>query len=309
MTDDGPTGSGTEGANVDGTVTWRELLAEAAARLDAAGVSATCDTDARRIVAEAAGAADGELFLHLGRPATVRGVARLDEMVARRCAGEPLQYVLGHWAFRSLDLMVDRRVLIPRPETEQVVEVALAELDRLGGSERPTTVVDLGTGSGAVALSVAVERVRASVWATDASADALDVARANLAGIGRAGARVRIEQGSWFDALPDVLHGSVDLLVSNPPYVATTAELPAEVVEWEPTGALFSGPDGTDDLRTILTGALDWLTGDGVVVCELSPEHADAVAGLASEHFAETEILADLTGRSRMLVARRPGPG
>ncbi len=221
-------------------------------------------------------------------------------------AGEPLQYVLGRWGFRTLDLMVDRRVLIPRPETETVVEVALAELDRLGGREVPTTVVDLGTGSGAIALSVAVERVRTTVWATDASDQALEVARANLSGIGRAGARVRMARGSWFEALPAELRGAVDLVVSNPPYVATSAELPTEVVAWEPTSALWAGPDGTDDLRRIITGAPGWLADHGVLVCELSPEQGPAMADLAGGWFAQVGLEPDLTGRTRALVARTP---
>jgi len=293
---------GRDSVTSDGTVSWRELLIESSERLDAA-------SDARRIVAEAAGVPDRELILHLDEQATVRGVARLDDMVRRRAAGEPLQYVLGRWGFRTLDLMVDRRVLIPRPETERLVDVALAELDLLGGSGRPTTVVDLGTGSGAIALAVAVARVRTSVWATDTSAEALDVARANLAGIGRAGARVRMEQGWWFDALPDELRGTVDLVVSNPPYVAATAHLPAEVVEWEPADALYSGEDGTDDLRRIIDGAPGWLTDHGALVCELSPEHADAVASYAGERFTEVRLVDDLTGRARVVVARRHRPG
>lgn len=297
--------AGMEVPTDDGTLTWAELLAEAEARLSAAGVEGAT-VDARRIVAEALGVADAELLLHLREPATARGVARFDDMLGRRSTGEPLQYVLGHWSFRSLDLMVDRRVLIPRPETEHVVDVVLAELDRLGGTVRSTTVVDLGTGSGAIALAVATERVRTSVWATDASADALDVARANLAGIGRAGARVRIAQGSWLAALPEELKGEVDLVVSNPPYVATTSELPADVVDWEPAGALFAGPDGTGDLRVILDGVGEWLTAEGVVVCELSPEHADLVAGVAADRFAEVDLVDDLTGRARAVVARRP---
>ena len=116
-------------------------------------------------------------------------------------AGEPLAYVLGHWSFRHLDLAVDRRVLIPRPETEVVAGVAIELARRL---PRPLTVADLGTGSGAIGLSLADELPvdGVTVWLTDASADALDVARANLAGIGRRGANVRIATGSWFDALP-----------------------------------------------------------------------------------------------------------
>ncbi len=142
-----------------------------------------------------------ELMLGLDEPATVRGVARLDAMVARRSTGEPLQYVLGRWGFRLLDLMIDRRVLIPRPETEIVAERALDELRRLDPDDIPV-VVDLGTGSGAIGLSLAREHGSAEVWITDVSTDALDVARANLAGLGRHGSRVRAVEGSWFEPLP-----------------------------------------------------------------------------------------------------------
>jgi release factor glutamine methyltransferase len=291
----------------DGTVTWRELLAETTARLRAAGCPSP-EVDARRIVGEACGADGPELALVLGERATERGVARLDAMVARRSAGEPLQYVLGRWGFRRLDLMVDRRVLIPRPETEQVVEVALAELDRLGGRDVPTTVVDLGTGSGAIGLSVAVERVRASVWLTDLSEDALAVAVANLVGVGRAAARVRTAAGLWFEALPDDLRGAVHLVVSNPPYVGDDEPLPAEVADWEPAGALRSGRDGTEDLRAIVTGAPVWLVDGGALVCELSPEQADVVAALAERHFSSVRVAPDLAGRARALVAVGPRP-
>lgn len=296
-----------------GTVTWRQLLADAG---DALRVAAPDEPDgedetdpmldAARIVAEAAGVEDRELFMVLDELATRRGVAHLDAMVRRRSRGEPLQHVLGHWPFRHLDLMVDRRVLIPRPETEQVVEVALRELDAMGGGDRPTTVVDLGTGSGAIALAIATERVRTSVWATDVSPDALDVARANLAGIGRAGARVRIEQGEWFSALADELVGAVDLIVSNPPYVATIAELPASVADWEPPAALFAGADGLDDIRTIVADAHRWLTDSGVLVCELSPEQGPTAVALALAHFGQADLAPDLSGRDRALVARHP---
>lgn len=291
------------GPDRTGTVTWRELLDGVVARL---GDGTDAGVDARRLVAEAAGVADAELLLHLGDAATVRSVAHLDAMVDRRVDGEPLQYVLGHWPFRSLDLMVDRRVLIPRPETEHVVTLALAELDRMGAQDGPTTVVDLGTGSGAIALAVATERVRTVVWATDASADALDVARANLAGTGRAGARVRLGRGDWYEALPHELRGNVDLVVSNPPYVAEGVELPAEVAGWEPPDALFAGVDGTVDLRRIVVEAPAWLSPAGVLVCELSPEQGDTVAALAAEQFTQVELCEDLTGRVRAVVARRP---
>src|SRR4051794_40900781 len=161
--------------------TWRRLLAEATAALGAGGAP-------RRIVEEASGYEGADLVLHLDDPCTTLTHARWARMVERRSTGEPLQYVLGRWGFRRLDLLVDRRVLIPRPETEVVVEHALAEADRVG----ETTAVDLGTGSGAIALALATERRSLSVWATDSSPAALEVARANLAGVGRAGGRVRI---------------------------------------------------------------------------------------------------------------------
>ena len=181
-------------------------------------------------------------------------VAHLDAMLARHAAGEPLAYVLGRWGFRHLDLAVDRRVLIPRPETEVVAGVAL-ELAR--DAPRPVTVADLGTGSGAIGLALAdelpVDGVR--VWLTDVDPDALAVARANLAGIGRRAANVRIAEGSWFEALPaDV---ELDVAVANPPYVAEgSPDVDASVRDWEPPGALFAGPDGLDAIRTLVaTGA------------------------------------------------------
>ena len=289
----------------DGTVTWRELLAEAVARLGSAG-SDSAEVDARWIVADCLGVGRAELGASLGEQATERSVARFDELVARRAQGEPLQYVLGSWGFRSLDLMVDRRVLIPRPETESVVDVALAELDRLGGAERATTVVDLGTGSGAIGLSIATERVRSEVWLTDVSEEALDVARANLVGIGRGAARVRVAAGDWFEALPGTLEGRIDVVVSNPPYVPVDVDLPSEGARWEPTSALYAGVDGTSALRRLVALAPGWLQAEGALVCELSPEQADAVRELATEHFAQVEVVEDLTGRPRTIVARQP---
>ena len=292
-------------AGPDGTVTYRQLLAEAAERFAAAGLPSP-EADARRVMEEVTGADGASLALALSDAATELRVARFDDLVRRRCDGEPLQYVLGRWGFRRLDLMVDRRVLVPRPETEQVVEVALAELDRLGGREVATLVADLGCGSGAIGLSVATERVRTSVWMTDVSDDALAVARANTAGTGRAAARVRTAQGSWFAALPPELRGRLHLVVSNPPYVAPQTELPAEVVDWEPATALFAEGDGTADLRVLVAGAGEWLVDDGVLVCELSPEQAPTMVRLAQEHFAEARVEPDLSGRDRALVARTP---
>jgi release factor glutamine methyltransferase len=159
----------------------------------------------------------GEFDRRLDEPATVRMVAHLDSMVTRQRAGEPLQYVLGEWDFRRLTLAIDRRVLIPRPETELVAEAAI---EKAAAFEPTRVVADLGTGSGAIGLSLARELSPrgTTVWLTDASVDALDVARANLAGIGPAATNVRVAHGSWFDALPD--DTQFDVIVSNPPYVA-----------------------------------------------------------------------------------------
>ena len=245
-----------------------------------------------------------ELWLHIDEAATVRGASFVERMVGRRAGGEPLQYVLGRWRFRRLDLLVDRRVLIPRPETEVVGEVALAELRRQG-ARRPV-VVDLGTGSGALGLSVADEVTGARVWCTDTSPDALAVARANLAGLGSLTAtRVRLVEGSWWDALPEELWGRVDLVVSNPPYVAAGEELPAEVADWEPVEALRAGPTGLEAIESILAGALEWLTPSGAVVVEIAPWQADRALQLARvAGFGSAEVRPDLAGRPRVLVAR-----
>lgn len=236
---------------------------------------------------------------------------RLAALVARRLAGEPLQYVIGRWGFRTLDLMVDARVLIPRPETEQVVDVALAEIDRLAaGLPEPDRLVgvDLGTGSGAIALALAAERTRVEVWATDVSPAALDVARANLAGLGgRPAARVRLACGSWWTALPMELRGRVDLAVSNPPYVSTgeMSTLEAQVADWEPQIALEAGPTGVEAVEQIIGEADGWLRPGGTVVFEIAPQQAGPVAAMArAAGFAEVEVRRDLSGRDRALVAR-----
>ena len=260
--------------------------------------------DARRIVERASGYEGAELVVHLDEAAPDRARLGCARMVARRQAGEPLQYALRAWGFRRLDLYLDRRVLIPRPETEQVVEVARDELRRL--AVRAPLVVDLGTGSGAIALSVAVEVPGADVWATDVSADALAVARANLAGLGgRVATRVRLVEGSWFDALPEVLRGRVHLLVSNPPYVADGETLPAAVSDWEPPGALRAGRTGLEAVDAIVAGALAWLARPGVLVVEVAPHQAERAIALArAAGFHDVEMRADLNGRPRALVGR-----
>lgn len=228
-----------------------------------------------------------------------RNQREYDELVARRVAGEPLQYVVARWGFRTLELYVDRRVLVPRPETEMVLEYALKAVPA------PVLAVDLGTGSGAIALSIAVEVPGALVWATDASADALAVARANLSGLGKPAQRVRVVEGDWYGALPPELRGRVDLIVSNPPYVAAHEKLPAEVIDWEPRRALIAGPTGLEAIETVVGGAREWLAVGGALVVEIAPHQAGAARELAaSAGFADVSIEKDLTGRDRVLVAR-----
>jgi release factor glutamine methyltransferase len=283
---------------------WRELRDDAVARLTASGVVADAAQEVRWIAEQASGRTPAEQVAALDEPVTDREAAAVEQMLRRRVAGEPLQYVLGRWAFRTLDLLVDRRVLIPRPETEVVAGLAIDALAPLG---RPAVAVDLGTGSGAIALSLAAERwPDIEVWATDISPDALAVARANLAALGRRGAAVRLVEGDWFAALPAELRGTVDLVVSNPPYVPDGDDLAEEVAAWEPLGALLAGADGLDDVRHIVTEAPSWLRSGGTLVVEIGDQQGPAVAALATAAgFRDVTIAPDLTGRDRALVARR----
>jgi release factor glutamine methyltransferase len=262
-------------------------------------------------------------------------VASARAMAARRAAGEPLQYVFGHWSFRCLDLLVDRRVLIPRPETEQVVEVALREARRLHGTAgtapggAATTpggssglvAVDVGTGSGAIALSLATELaagVLAEVWAVDASADALAVAATNLDRVHareRALPPVSLVEGEWLSPLPAGLRGTVGLVVSNPPYVSEDEwAVLAAGVRAEPRQALVSGParDGTPGLagvEAVLFESRAWLARPGAVVIELAPHQAGAAVRLARRlGYADVCVEPDLAGRARTLVVRATAP-
>jgi release factor glutamine methyltransferase len=298
------------------TPTWRELRAHASARLADAGII-PAEAEARFMVERASGY-DADEWLEAAevRP-PARAEERLHDMVARRVAGEPLQYVLGAWSFRGLDLMLDRRVLIPRPETEIVVEVALEEAERMGlrrarrriglVSAAPEAVLaDLGTGSGAIALALEAELPDVEVWASDASEDALAVARANVAGC--AATRVRLATAaSWFDALPAKLRGVLRLIVANPPYVAEheVASLPDEVRSHEPRTALVAGPKGTEAIEALLHEGPGWLAPGGTVVLEIAPHQGEDMRRYALElGYREVFVRDDLTGRPRILVAR-----
>ena len=279
-------------------ITWRDVLADAAARL-------SNPIEARWLCEQASGLDGTEFTEAFDETPTTAMMASLDAMLARRLAGEPLQYVMSRWAFRHLDLYVDRRVLIPRPETELVVDHVVSILATLND---PLRVVDLGTGSGAIGLSIAAETHprEIEVWLTDQSADALDVARANVATLGRKGSRVRVANGSWWSALPAELVGSVDIAVCNPPYIADgDPEVSPDVVNWEPHSALFSGDDGLTDIRAVVAAAPRWLRTNGWLILEIGYRQADAVTKtMVAAGFVDVATRRDLAGRDRFVIAR-----
>ncbi len=296
-------------------VVWQNVVTEAVTLLAEAGV-ADPDLSATCIGQRATGAEGAEWLEALRAPVSERHLAAFDAMVERRRGGEPLQYVVAGWGFRYLDLFLDARVLIPRPETETIAGAAIAEVRRLAlarpaSAEGPVRVADLGTGSGAIGLSIAAECGpeidRLDVWLTDVSADALAVARANLAGLGRSGGSVRLAEGDWFDALPGALRGGFNVLVSNPPYVADDDEIEPQVAVWEPPTALYADDSGTAHLRHLVETAADWLVDDGALILEMAPSHVDMLAAMAGERFAEVDILVDLADRQRGITARDPG--
>lgn len=259
-----------------------------------------------RWLCEVAAALDGEQFEQaLDQEVTARMVAHLDAMVARYRGGEPLQYVLGRWSFRRLDLAIDSRVLIPRPETELVAGAAIELASRLPA---PRLVADLGTGSGAIGLALADELPLdgTTVWITDVDGDALDVARANLAGIGRAGRNVTVGRGDWFDALP--AGERFDVIVSNPPYVAVDSpDLDRSVREWEPAVALFAGRSGLDAIRLLVAGAPRHLAEEGWLVLEIGADQGEATRTLLAAHgYEQVEIRQDLAGKDRIALGRVP---
>jgi release factor glutamine methyltransferase len=272
-----------------GRTSVRDALDSAVIALTAAG----CDTprlDAELLLAAAMGVDRAAIAADPGRALEPDAARRFQEHAARRREREPVAYILGSKGFRSLELEVDPRVLIPRPETEHLVE-ALLDLPR------GARVCDVGTGSGAIALALKAERPDLEVVATDASADALAVARANAE---RLGLDVELFEG---DLLAGV-RGPLDAVVSNPPYVEDGAELAPEIVGYEPALALRAGPDGLDVVRRLLPAA--GATTAHTVALEIGAGQAEAVGELMGESgFADVAVVADLAGHERVLVGRR----
>jgi release factor glutamine methyltransferase len=226
---------------------------------------------------------------------------RYESYVTRRALGEPMAYILGEKEFWSLPLAVGPGVLVPRPETELVVERALAHLPVDGAAD----VLDLAAGSGAIALAIASERPRCRVSATDVSAVAVAATRANAARLGLAG-RVEVAQGPW---LEPVAGRRFDLLVSNPPYIATDdPRVEPGVRRFEPPQALYSGPTGLEALQAIVAGAPQCLVPGGWLVVEHGDTQGEAVRDLfAQAGFEAVQTHHDLAGRERCTEGRVPG--
>ena len=242
-----------------------------------------------------------QLYLQFERPLSEEELDRIRPLVRRRAQREPLQYILGTVDFCDLTLKVDRRALIPRPETEGLVE---AVRERLAGA--PSRILDLGTGSGALALALAKAYPQSSVLAVDASDDALALARENAVSTGLS-ARVSIVRSAWFEAIP--LEPAFGLIVSNPPYLteAEVAEAEPEVRDHEPRVALVSAEAGLADLKAILEGAIPRLEPGGLLALETGiAHHAELLALAGRLGFSRTESLKDLSGRDRYVLAWRP---
>jgi release factor glutamine methyltransferase len=258
--------------------------------------------DAEHLLASVVGVDRLGLYLAFERPLTPAELDGYRPLLKRRAAREPLQYILGRQPFRELDLEVGPSVLIPRPETEVLVDQIL---EAIRGDDAGGTALDLGTGSGAIALSLAFEGSFASVVATDVDDAALEVARRNrdTAGLGE---RVELRRGSLFEPLKR--SERFDVIASNPPYVGEMdeASLEPEVRDWEPRAALFAGADGLDVLRRIAVGACGHLRPGGLLALEVGAGQARIVADWleSDEGYDEVKVMRDYTGRERFVFAR-----
>ncbi len=276
-----------------------DWLAWATAALDAHSDSPRAD--AERLLAGLLACDYGALILRRDEALESALVLRYVAWVERRKLGEPVAYITARQGFWTLDLVVDSTVLIPRPDTETLVEWALEIARGALKNETSFALADLGTGSGAIALALASELRNVSIVATDYSPAALDIARENAQAL--PGVNVEFVEGSWFEPLAG---RSFDLIVSNPPYIAEgDPHLPA--LRYEPRSALTSGPDGLAALRAITAGAVAYLQPGGRLLLEHGADQAAAVqALLQNAGFIDIATRRDLGGNARVTGARRP---
>ena len=274
-----------------------EVLRKAEAYLAKAGLESP-KVDAEWLLAGSLGLKRLELFLQHDRPLEEEQLAGLRERVRRRGAGEPLQYILGFEDFHGLRLKVGPGVLVPRPETEQLVELVL---ERISGVEVPR-IIDLGTGSGAIALALAAARPDARVLAVDRSREALAIARANAEGCGLR-ERVAFRCGNWLEGIQSV----ADVIVANPPYLSEHEWQAArpEVRQHEPREALIAPDGGCADLLLILQQAGPRLAAGGLVALEMGPDHGRKLSAAAVEAgYVDPVVLRDFAQRERFFFAR-----
>jgi release factor glutamine methyltransferase len=271
--------------------TARSAIAAAAARLVAA--SETPRLDAELLMAHALGTTREALLLGgLDREAPVE----FDGLLARRLGGEPLAYITRTRAFWTIELLVTPAVLIPRPDSETLIEAAV---EHFRGTPGPKRILDLGTGSGALLLAALAEWPEATGVGIDRSSAALAVAEINAARLGLAG-RAALLSGGWTGT-----GEAFDLLLCNPPYIATGARLPRDVIAHEPHGALFAGPDGLDDCRALAPLLVGQIAPGGVACIEIGATQAKDVGALLAGCGLPAEVRRDLAGRDRCLVVRR----
>ncbi len=278
----------------DARMSIAELFEEATAALKAAGVVKP-RREANRLWAWLTRTNPGEAYLGRERGASLEAVPAFRDAVARRAAGEPIAFVLGRSGFRNLELLTDRRGLIPRPETEGLVDLAL---DRV----RTGNVVDIGTGTGCLALALAQEGSFSRVIGVDLSAAALGLAAENARATGLPVRLVRSDCGQGLEP------GRFDLVVTNPPYLTNSEyeALDPSVKAWEPRSALASGADGLDATRRILGQGMDLLAPGGWMAMELDSTRSRTVAALAAATgWTDINVWDDLFGRPRYLTARR----
>jgi release factor glutamine methyltransferase len=280
----------------------RETLQSTSRILARAGVSDS-GPEAELLIRHVLGMSKTQLYTQPERNLSPAERERLRDLVRRRLDHEPSAYILGHLEFYGNDFSVDRRTLIPRPETELLVERAIEIARCTSLSERSITIADVGTGCGAIAISLALALPRAEIYATDASAPALQVAEMNCRRH-RVDGRVRLMHGNLLEPLPQL----VDMVVANLPYVrdGELAVLPPEIKNHEPMLALCGGEDGLDKVRQLLEQMPGKLSREACCLLEVGQGQAEMAASLIREHFTQSSIesIADLGGIERVVEAR-----